>query len=323
MPDKKNNKYQDKQPVMIVRPAIKSLGLDYLHISLVALVIILAALAFSLSTFKSSTLTNCPYGVSANGMCITPIHNSMQALNAAESAIASYSTVNTTFNLLPYYSLPNQSMVSYLANQSAWYIVMPYVDPLAGNSIQYYSLTLRDSNLSVLQSYISSLNPPFISPNRVTSFGVVTIDQKTQCTLSSNAVMPVYSFIDPFAPGAIQGIRASLNATHAFGSRINNTYEFIFTNYSSRYYPGYGINQTQQTGKDLFCASLQPRFNAYLANYSILFAGAPLQNATLNQVAIGSGLNILPCNILSKTQRPGAVSQLLQYTGTANIRYKL
>jgi hypothetical protein len=60
-----------KEPVFIVKPALKNFGLDYLHIILIALVIILIALAFALSTFKQGTIiTNCQNSTTSSiGAC--------------------------------------------------------------------------------------------------------------------------------------------------------------------------------------------------------------------------------------------------------------
>ena len=49
---KRRQQINSKEPVFIIRPASKHLGLDYLHILLIALVIILIVLAFALSTFQ-------------------------------------------------------------------------------------------------------------------------------------------------------------------------------------------------------------------------------------------------------------------------------
>jgi len=76
---------KNKEPVFIVKPALKRGGLDYLHISLIALVIVLIALAFSLAFFKQGTVVkNCYYGV-VNGTCATQQYNSSQVLSGKDT----------------------------------------------------------------------------------------------------------------------------------------------------------------------------------------------------------------------------------------------
>ncbi len=62
MDGKKAKQKGAKEPVFLVKSASKHGGLDYLHIGLIALVIVLIALSFSLANFKSVIV--CQYGVS-------------------------------------------------------------------------------------------------------------------------------------------------------------------------------------------------------------------------------------------------------------------
>ncbi len=296
MPEKRTRK--NNEPVLIVRPAVKSLGLDYLHVSLIILIVILAALAFSLSTFKGASVITCHYGVSANGLCSNPIQTNGNVLYAAEQVLASYGIINSSLSLLPYYSLPNQAKISYLNNQSEWLVTIPYILPYAKNQTFYTSLILYDSNLTLAQPYLSSIKPLFQSSNRAVGLGAVSIFGKSACVTSSNAPLPIYAFVDPYAPGALQGMMSGINATNQFGNKVNITYKFVFTGYATRFYSTYGINQTQQNGEDLWCASRQStnKFSAFLQNYTKLFTGTPIQNTSLIQVAQGSGLNMTQFN---------------------------
>ncbi len=302
-----------EEPVMLVRPAIRSLGLDYLHVSLLILVVILIGLAVALSAFHAgASLLNCPYGITNSSTCITPHHTSMQALEAAESAIASYAPTNSSLSLLPYYSEPNLATVSYLSNQSEWLVVVPYLYPANTSQTLYFSMLFYDSNLTLVRPFLQIPASPYPSQNQVVALGAVSLYGKSQCTYNSTATMPIYAFIDPYAPGALAGMKDGINATDKFGSAINLTYKFIFTPYATQLYAGYGINATQQNAEDLFCASQQQRFPAYLANYTILFNGAPLGYTSLEQVAQGSGLNMtvvqfMPCNRSAGTAEPGAI----------------
>ena len=55
MAKKQSEKVSEQNaPVFLVRPRSKKLGLDYLHIILILLAVILAALAYSLSGFRES-----------------------------------------------------------------------------------------------------------------------------------------------------------------------------------------------------------------------------------------------------------------------------
>ncbi len=288
---KKTNAKGD-EPVMLVRPAVKSLGLDYLHVSLIVLVIILVGLAFALSRFSNGS-PSCGYGLSANGICASPAHNSTQALDAAEQVLANYALINSSLALLPYYSLPQEANVTYLPNQGKWLVVMPYIDPLLNNTTLYFSMMLYDSNLSLSGSFVQTVAPATASGNRVVAFGAVAINGKSSCVITPNTTMPVYAFIDPYAPGAIQGMIAGINASSRYGQAVNISYKFISTGFEKQLYNGYGVNRTAQVPEDLWCASLQQsRFLAFLSNYSILYQGTPLDNSTLASIAQGSGLNM-------------------------------
>lgn len=283
-----------QEPVFIVKPALKHGGLDYLHISLIALVIILIALAFSLTYFKPATLLkNCQYGI-VNGTCTTPEYNSTQVLGAAGRILASYSYINTSLSLLPYYSEMNMANATFMPSQNSWLVDVPYVDPLASNQVFHLSMVLSGSNLSLVRSYIQSISPTQHTNNSVVAFGTVQIYGKYLCT--NKEPIPVYAVIDPYAPGAFSGIAKAINLTDAYRGRLNMSYDFVFTNYSSKWYAGYGTYQTQLLGMYLFCSSRQSGIAAYANNVSKVFDGRPLSNQTLYQTAVGSGLDIASMN---------------------------
>jgi hypothetical protein len=294
MAEKKNGKQQKisgKEPVFIIRPANKMLGLDYLHITLIVLVIILAVLAFALSTFKQATVTtNCQYG-SVNATCNSTVHNSTQALAAAEKDIAAYSNVNTTLSLIPYYSLVNESKVDYLPSNKEWLVVVPYIDPLSNNTKFNISLLLYDSNLSLASSFLQTLKPAVSSNNSVVALGTVNIYGEAACKTATP--IPVYLVTDPYAPGALNAINTTINTAKKYGSQINVSYFFIFSGYSQQYYSSFGLVQTQQLGRYMECASTQRgKFPQFISNLSIAFSGRPLENQTLYQIAEGSDLNL-------------------------------
>ena len=294
MAERKNKAAAPKEPVFIIRPATKRGGLDYLHISLIALVVVLVALAFSLAYFKQGVvLKNCQYGI-VNGTCSQPQHNSTEALAAAERILASYAYVNSSLSLLPYYSDVGRANVSYIQQQNEWFVNVPYTDPLLNNQTFYISMLLNGSTLSLVQPFLQTVAPAQRTNNSVVSLGVVSIANKVFCT--SNAPIPVYLIADPYAPGAFQSIATAINLSRQYAGRVNLTYKMVFTNYSISQYRGYGSATTQDLGRYLLCSSTQPNFGGYVANVSKVFNGRPIDNITLYQTAIGSGLNMNALN---------------------------
>jgi len=272
-------------PVYIVKPAFRHGGLDYLHISLIAFAVIMIALAFALSSFKTTLI--CDYGA-VNSTCITPGHNSTQVLGAAERILASYSTLNTTLSLLPYYALVNRSTVAYLSNTSDWIVVVPYINPFTNETLNF-SMLIRDSNLSLIMPFQQSIAPLSYSNNRVIALGTISLYGRTDC--ASSTPIPVYSITDPYSPGALQSILKATNTSKKYDGKVNMTYYFIFTGNSAQLYHTYGVNQTQLIGAYLACATEQKKLGAFVSNLSTAFQGYPLSALTLSQVAASSYLN--------------------------------
>ena len=278
---------------MIVRPAVRRWGLDYLHVSLIVLVVILVALAFALSAFKSGPVyENCINGI-VNGTCTGPAHSGAQALSAGESILASYAPVNSSLSLLAYYSSPNEGNASYIANSSEWLVQIPYLNPFSGNKYEV-TMLLYDSNLSLVRPFLQTAAPAQITKNKVVSLGVIELAGKSMCT--AQKPFPVYDIVDPYAPGATQGLFRGINASQTYGNEVNVSYKIVFTGYAVDKYSSYGINETQEVGAYLLCASNQPRFDAFLENYSLVFNGNPINALTLSQTAQGSGLNMSQLN---------------------------
>ncbi len=292
----KQKEISGKEPVFIIRPAMKNYGLDYLHITLLALVIVLIVLAFALSMFKQGIVVkNCQYGVNATGACNETVHNSTQALASAERYLAAYSNINTSLSLIPYFALVNRSDVSYLPQSRKWLVVVPYVDPLAENTVFNISLLLYDSNLSLSNSFLQTLSPSVPTNNSVVALGVVNIHGEAACKTSTP--IPVYVVTDPYAPGMLNALNAAINTSNSYGNSINTTYFFIFGGYSIQYYNSFGVAHTQQLGRYLSCASMQQgRFSQFISNLSIAYNGKPMENQTLYQIVQGSGLNISEFN---------------------------
>ncbi|MCL4389439.1 hypothetical protein M1397_02405 [Candidatus Marsarchaeota archaeon] len=294
MAKRQSEKSGNKEPVFIVKSALKHGGLDYLHISLIALVIILIALAFSLAYFKpAEIIKNCQYGI-MNGTCISPQYNSSQVLAAAGKVLANYANVNSSLALLPYYSEPNNANVSYLPATGQWLVDIPYIDPFAQNKTFYVSMMFSGKNLSLIKSYLQSINPGQSGNNTVVSLGTVQIGGRVFC--QDTEPFPVYMITDPYAPGAFAGIAKADNLSKEYPGKLNVSYDFIFTNYSSSFYSGYGVQQTQLLGEYLYCAANQRMITPYSANITKIFDGRPLSNVTLYETAIGSGLNATMLN---------------------------
>lgn len=284
---KPNNTKQ--KPVFLVKPASRLGGLDYLHVALVALVVVLIGLSFSLAYFKPATVVSrCAYGT-VNGTCYSPKYNSTQAIAAAENMLANYQYINSSLSLLPYYSEPNRSVATYAPDSNTWLVTVPYLDPLDHNATFYVSFSFYGDNLTLQRPYIQTVTPTVSGNNSVVSFGTVQIGGRVMC--NTTTPFPVYLMTDPYAPGAFASIARAVNLSHTYSKQIDMSYQFIFTNYSSRFYQGYGTYQTQTLGKYLYCSSEQGMIGGYAANLSKIFTGRPLGNETLYQTAVGSGLN--------------------------------
>ena len=309
--DKKSK--EQKEPLLLVKPT-KWFGLDSLHISLIALVIILIGLSISLSAFRPGpVILNCPYGITSNDTCVTLNSSISNVLLAAEKTLASYSLINSSLSLLPYYSLVNEAKVSYMPNLNEWFVTIPYKNPYDTNQIYNTSMIINASNYSLKSFYLQSFNPVYSTQNHVVALGTISLYGKTECT--QKEPIPVYLFVDPYAPGAIQSMYDAYNASIKYGNKINMSYKFIFTGFALKYYKNYGINKTQTVGESLFCASEQQnKFLAFLKNYSILFNGAPMDNATLTQIASGSGLNMSAYNSCMQTSSEVLEKQALLST---------
>jgi len=185
--------------------------------------------------------------------------------------------------------------VSYLPEQNLWFVDIPYVDPLSNNNTYYYSMLLSGSNLSLVKPFIeSTVRPLQQTNNSVISFGVVQINGKVACKTATP--IPVYALIDPYAPGAFKGIATAVNLSSMYPNKLNVSYDFVFTNYSSRWYAGFGTEHTQLLGTYLYCSSAQGKIGEYAENVSKIFVGTPIDNDTLYQTAVGSGLNTSELN---------------------------
>ncbi len=287
MDGKKAKQKGAKEPVFLVKSASRHGGLDYLHIGLIALVIVLIALSFSLANFKSVIV--CQYGISSNSTCITPKYNQSQVLDAAGKVLANYRYINSSLSILTYYSYLNRSKVSYQPSTNTWSVIVPYRDPFT-NSTLNVSMEFYGSNLSLETPFIQMVRPKSITNNSVIAQGVVGISGKTTCV--SNTPEPVYLITDPYAPGAISSILQAINISKAHSNEINMSYKFVFSGYSISKYKNYGEEQTQLLGAYLACGSAQNEFPQFMNTLNTVYNGSPLPNDTLYSMAQASGFNM-------------------------------
>ncbi|MDE1865471.1 MAG: hypothetical protein KGH94_02430 [Candidatus Micrarchaeota archaeon] len=281
----KDERLSGKEPVFIIKPVAKGHGLDYLHLALAVLVVVLIGFAFALAYSKPAQISTC------NSIsCGNPQHNESQVLSAANHALVYYSSLNTSLSLLPYYSKVNQSTAFYVPSGKYWLVVIPYVNPFNGLITYNFSMTVYDSNLSIKNAFINSIVPAKIQGKSVVGFGTISVDNTAVC--NTTGPMPVYLITDPYAPGAFAAIRTLINASSAYGSRIDSKYFMVFSKYAISKYQGFGLQQTQLLGNYMYCASKQPNFKQFMSNLSIAYTGQPLDNLTLGDVARGSSLDM-------------------------------
>ncbi|MCL4380727.1 hypothetical protein M1141_00440 [Candidatus Marsarchaeota archaeon] len=287
----------EKSPIFLVK-ATKRGGLDYLHISLIALVLILIALAYSFAKLKPLNSCSSPnqtvsYGI-LNNSCVRLENNNTQVLHAVEKAIAGYASTNTTFSLLPYYSYINRTKIYYLENQDRYFVQVPFKDPLNNQTLNF-SMLFNSNTLALISAYTQSLVMPQNTSNRAVSFGTVKLAGKVACASSLSNSIPVYLFNDPYSPGAFSSI---INASKGGGkyANANISYYFIFGSSSTRLYNSYGVERTQLLGDYLACASKQHNFYGFAVNLSKIYNGVPMQNYTMYQTALGSGINTTQLN---------------------------
>ncbi len=289
MATKKASDKKEKEPVFIVRAATKHGGLDYFHITLIALVIVLVALAFSLSLFRPGpTVKDCPYGVLANYSCAPLEYTNAQVTQAVGRIIAGYSFINGSLSLLPFYTLINESNVSYLPSQKEWFVRVPYIDPLDKNAVLNASFLLSQ-NLTLVDSFISTASSAIATNNSVVALGTVSVSGRYLCSYSKP--VPTYFITDPYAPGALGAMAKAINISRENEGSINMSYYFFFSQYSESFYGRYGEANTQQLGDYLSCAAAQGRLPEFLSNLSTVYDGVPLQNLTLEGIATESDLD--------------------------------
>ncbi len=276
-------------PVFIVKQATKTGGLDYLHIALILLVVILVGLSLSLSRFSAIKTVNCEYGM-VNGTCTTApqyLSDSGNAIMAAKRIIAGYSASNTSFALLPYYTIPSEYNATYIQNIEKWLVYTPYNDPYTNQTVSMF--LILNKNFTLNESLTQTIPPPYITENYVVANGTVKIAGHVLSTTSKP--IPVNLVIDPYSKDSISAIKAMINASQLYGNSITPEYDFIFTGAAQSKYASFGTVETQAIAAYLFCASNQTGFPVFVNDLSVAFSGNPVQVSSLDTITNQSGIN--------------------------------
>lgn len=279
------------EPSILVKPVSKFGGLDNIHMALIALVVILILLIVALShnatiTVVNSTCQNCTATNSTLGM---PIHTQAQVSMQAQRILASYASLNNSLALLPYFSNVNGANISYIKSTKQWYVTVPYQGPTNGKTY-LFGIMINDSNLSKFNTFVQDINPTSVSQNYVVSQGVVKLHGQTGCTSADGAV-PVYWFMDPYAPGAIRSLHNATMLEQKFGNKVNVSIKILTTQYSVAIAQGYGLNNTLELGKYLLCASTQDNFTGFVNAVNATYQNTYVPAYILDELAGQSGMN--------------------------------
>ncbi len=278
------------EPSILVRPVSRLGGLDNIHLALMVLVVILVLLLIEMSfstkiTVVNSTCQNCSTGTAQHSAS----HTSAQALLQAEHILASYSNYNNSLSLLPYISNVSGAKVSYLQDSGEWYVSIPYTGPINGKSYTF-GVLISDSNFSKFSPLAQTISPASISQNYVVSQGVVKLHGETTCTAQNGAV-PVYWFIDPYAPGAVSSLLNATRLQSTFGANVNLSVKLLTSQYSLQVADTYGLNNTLLLGKYLICGSTQSNFTAFVNAVNATYQDRYMPAYLLRELAAQSGIN--------------------------------
>ncbi|MDE1823386.1 MAG: hypothetical protein KGI00_00975 [Candidatus Micrarchaeota archaeon] len=312
----KKDKIDIDEPSIIVKPLSKFGGLDNIHVALLGLVVILILLLLVVSYNKQVLVKNvssnstCVYGA-VNGTCVTPHYNSSQIKGITERLLASYANLNTSLSLIPYITNVSAIEAQYMPSAKEWYVSVRANNPLQNRSFNL-SAVISDTDGSVVMTFIETINPTPLSSNYVASAGIVRLYGKVPC-LQGNGAVPVYWFIDPYAPGALQSLQNYTQLQRSFGSKVNMSLEILYSQYSQNIGKADGQDNTQQLGKYLFCASAQRNFANFSGSLSS-FQGY-ISPGTLSSMANISKLDIAQLNscLASSQSTINAQAILAQY----------
>lgn len=294
---KKDNKVKEiEESSVLVKPISRFGGLDNIHLAMLILITILIATLLLVSysspiaynqTAKNNT-QHCPYYV--NSSCITPTHNSSEVLMAASTLLASYTYLNSSLSILPFYTNISKAKVSFIPLQDAWYVSVPSSPP-PNNATFYINMVISDKNLSAITPFIEMTRPSTNNRNYVVSDGVIQIYGKSSCASSNKTEM--YWFMDPYSPGAISSLNKMIELENYFGSSLNLTPEMMFSpQYSGTVASVHGNNNTRALGSYIYCASKEPQFPNFVSALESAYSGSYLSPNTLYLLARSSGMNM-------------------------------
>ncbi|VVB76629.1 Uncharacterised protein [uncultured archaeon] len=281
-----------KEPSLIIRPIGRFGGLDGLHVTLAIVAVLLLALLLVVSysgpiVITNSTIaSNCTY-VHLNGTCAKPVHNATEVGMMVRRVLASYSGVNSSLSLLPFFSNVSSINSTYLPESKAWYSSLKVRNP-AGNSTFQMSFLVSDSNLSSITPLIQTQVPSVISNNYVATQGAVLLSGKVSC---GSAATSVYWFIDPYATGSVRSLLNATRLESKFKSAINLTVNIINGPRTQAMSGQYGLDNATLLGRYVFCASKQSNFTSFVSNLDSLYSGAYMPGPVLSNVANVSRLN--------------------------------
>ena len=273
-------------PAFIVKSATRRGGLDYLHITLIVLVVVLVGLALSLSRFSAVKLVNCEYGV-VNGTCASQSYNSSAVLMSAKKIIAGYLSSNTSLSLIPYYTIPSEYNAIYAPVSQKWFVYTPYIDPYTNQTVGMF--LVLNKNLSLNESLSQTIPPSYTSNDYVIANGTVKLAGHVASTTSKP--IPINLVVDPYSKDSVRAIEAMINASKTFGNEITPKYDFIFTATAQSKYQSFGIVETQALASYIFCASNQTEFPSFMNYTSVAFTGNPVPVSSLDTITNQSGIN--------------------------------
>jgi len=217
-------KKAEKEFVKIVKANEK--GLDYLHFSLMFLIIVLIALVFFLASNQKINIQQ------------QALHSKEEIINFSSRIIASY--LNSNYSFIPFSSsLPNASFFN-----GTWIVE-------ANVSKDKLIIVIDDENLSIKNVYFATSIPKVSLANlKIVANGVIELNYP-KCN-------ETFWFIDPYSINAL----TTLNYSNY--SNPQTKFVFIFTKDSLMNYPTYGINRTQMLTRYLYCAYKQGKLIRFI-----------------------------------------------------------
>jgi hypothetical protein len=287
-----------KEPQIVVRPIGKFGGLDSIHLSLIALVVILIALLAVISYSKPQVINNTTATTTITttmqytNTTSKPMHTAAEVANKTEQILASYNYININSSLsvyLPYFSLVNNMSISYMPSVKEWNVIVPIKNPYTGQQFNA-AFQLYDSNLSLANSYMQMVMPSRILGNKVVYPGVISMSGKFTC--NTNKPVQVFWFIDPYAPGSVLSLENFSSLEQEFGSNINASVKILYGAYSQIIGSKYGEANAQILGKYIFCASQQKNFSKFITSLNAIYSNNYLSEQSLLAIAKYSSLNM-------------------------------